>query len=98
MTADIRDAIIAELTDMVETLIANAHEVEVLHEKHLAVEVEKTELRMLLEEGTRQKVLGAKLKTLGDTIADVQPRITQVISSSVTAFALRKALRPSSLS
>lgn len=79
MAADIRDAIIAELTGMVESLIANAHEVEVLHEKHLAVEVEKTELRMLLEEGKRQKVLGAKLKTLGDTLADVQPRITQVI-------------------
>lgn len=79
MAADIRDMIIAELTDMVEALIANAYEVEVLHEKHLAVEVENTERRMLLEESRRQKVLGAKLKTLGDTIADVQPRINQVI-------------------
>lgn len=79
MAADIRDAIIAELTDMVEALIANAHEVEVLHEKHLAVEVENTERRMLLEESRRQKVLGAKLKTLGKTIADVQPQLNQVI-------------------
>ncbi len=79
MAADIRDAIIAELTDMVAAMIANAHEVEVLHEKHLAMEVENTERRMLIEESRRQKVLGSKLKTLGDTIADVQPRINQVI-------------------
>ncbi|MBD8653649.1 site-specific integrase [Rhizobium sp. CFBP 13726] len=79
MTADIRDAIIAELTDMVAALITNAHEMEVLHEKHVAVEVENTERRILLEEHRRQKVLGAKLKTLGDTIADVRPRINQVI-------------------
>lgn len=79
MTADIRDAIIAELTEMVEALIANSHEIAVLHEKHLAIERQKTEVRMLLDESKRQKVLGAKLKNLGETIADVQPRINQVI-------------------
>ncbi|MCJ8056437.1 hypothetical protein GB928_024270 [Shinella curvata] len=57
MAADIRDAIIAELTDMVEALIANAHEVEALHKTYLALEVQKTEVRVLVEEGRRQKMV-----------------------------------------
>lgn len=81
---DLRDEMIKELTEMVETLLHQIQEIRATAEKRIEVAVQTTELTLLTEHFRQQKEFSTKLQALGGGIDDVKKQASTLHNISGT--------------
>ena len=78
MKNDLRDTIIEELTEMVDTLTQQLQYVTDTAEKRIELAVRKTEISLLTEQFQQHKDFSVKLKMIGGGIANVQQQVKKL--------------------